>query len=189
MDGPMSANVLIRVRRFAAASIVIALVAAFPGAPTAAAQAPSESEVKAALIYKFLPLVEWPGLAPTGPLVMCVISDNGVAAALTDIVKGKTVGAHTIEVRQVRDPGTSAGCHMVFVAGAEVRRFTSGLTAIRTSPFLTISDGGNFVRTGGIIEFFIENGGMKFSINTDAVNRSGLRISSQLLRHARIVRD
>src|SRR5688572_21427310 len=67
MDGPMSANVLTPIRRFAAASIVIALVAAFPGAPTATAQAPSESEVKAALIYKFLPQVTWPGLAPTAP--------------------------------------------------------------------------------------------------------------------------
>ncbi len=185
----MSAKVLTHARRLAATSIVIALIGAFPGAQTAAAQGPTESDVKAALIYKFLPLIEWPGLSPTAPLVMCVISDTGVAASLADIVKGKTVSAHTIEVRQVRDPGASAGCHVVFVAGTEIRRFTSGLTALRTSPFLTISDGGDFARAGGIIEFFIENGRMKFSINTDAMNRSGLQISSQLLRLARIVRD
>lgn len=185
----MSANVTTRIGRLAAASIVIALIAAFPGAPTAAAQAPSESDVKAALIYKFLPLVEWPGLAPTAPLVMCVASDSGVAASLADIVKGKMVDAHTIEVRQVRGPEASNGCHTLFVAGAEIRRFTSGLTAIRKSPILTVSDGGSFVTSGGIIEFGIENGRMKFSINTDAMSRSGLRISSQLLRLARIVRD
>jgi hypothetical protein len=189
MDGPMSANVLTPIRRFAAAGIVIALVAAFPGAPTATAQAPSESEVKAALIYKFLPQVTWPGLAPTAPIVTCVVSDSGVAASLSDIVKGKTVEAHTIEVRQLRDPGASAGCHVVFVAGAEIRRFTAGLTAIRTSPLLTISDGGNFAKSGGVIEFFVENGRMRFSINTDAMSRSGLQISSQVLRLARIVRD
>src|SRR5688500_9311187 len=76
MDGPMSANMLTPVRRFAAASIVIALVAPIPVTPTAGAQGPSESDVRAALIYKFLPQVTWPGMAPTAPLVLCIISDG-----------------------------------------------------------------------------------------------------------------
>jgi hypothetical protein len=42
---------------------------------------------------------------------------------------------------------------------------------------------------GGTIEFTLEDSRVRFAINTDAVDRSGLKFSSKLLALAKIVHD
>ena len=61
--------------------------------------------------------------------------------------------------------------------------------AIKTLPVLTVSDGKGFSQAGGIIELYVEGGRMRFAINVDAAERSGLRLSSRLLGLAKVVRD
>ena len=56
-------------------------------------------------------------------------------------------------------------------------------------PVLTVSDGKGFSLAGGIIELYVEGGRMRFAINLDAADRSGLRLSSRLLGLAKIVRN
>jgi hypothetical protein len=63
------------------------------------------------------------------------------------------------------------------------------LSDIRTLPILTISDARDFSHAGGIIELYVEDGHMRFAINVDAAERTGLRISSRLLGLAKVVRD
>ena len=54
---------------------------------------------------------------------------------------------------------------------------------------LTVSDGKGFAQTGGIIELFIEDGRMRFAINLDAMEQTGVRLSSRLLGLAKVVRN
>ena len=70
-----------------------------------------------------------------------------------------------------------------------LRRSAGGLDAIRTLPVLTVSDGKGFSQAGGIIELYVEGGRMRFAINVDAAERSGLRLSSRLLGLAKVIRD
>jgi hypothetical protein len=53
----------------------------------------------------------------------------------------------------------------------------------------TVGDGETFVRAGGIAALFNEDGKIKFAINPDALNRSGLRVSSKMLGLARLIRE
>jgi hypothetical protein len=53
---------------------------------------------------------------------------------------------------------------------------------------LTVSDERGFAQQGVGINFYTEEDKVRFEINQDAVNRSGLRISSKLLSLAKIVR-
>ena len=80
-------------------------------------------------------------------------------------------------------------CHLLFIADAERRRATDGLSAVKALQVLTVSDAKDFANTGGMIEFYLEGGRMRFAINVDAVDRSGLHLSSRLLGLAKIVRD
>jgi hypothetical protein len=57
------------------------------------------------------------------------------------------------------------------------------------SPVLTISDVGEFARTGGIAEFFVEGGKMRFRVNLGSVKLSRLQLSSRLLSLAELVHD
>jgi hypothetical protein len=59
----------------------------------------------------------------------------------------------------------------------------SGLTAF------SISDCNHFARLGGVANFFVQDGRLRFAINVDAARRASLRISSRMLALAQIVQD
>lgn len=54
---------------------------------------------------------------------------------------------------------------------------------------LTIGEPDGFAAMGGCIGFVVGDERVQFEINPDAANRGDLKISSQLLRLAKIVRD
>ena len=60
---------------------------------------------------------------------------------------------------------------------------------MKGAPVLTVGDGDGFARGGGMIGLFVEDGRMRFAINPNAAQRAGLRLSSQLLKLARIVKE
>jgi YfiR/HmsC-like len=86
------------------------------------------------------------------------------------------------------DPAAWRLCHLLFVKDSELRRSDTGLRDVATFPVLAVSDGKDFLRSGGIIEFFLDGERLRFAINVDAVERSGLRLSSRLLGLATVVR-
>jgi hypothetical protein len=46
-----------------------------------------------------------------------------------------------------------------------------------------------FARQGGVIGFRLDGNKVRFDVNVEAARQSGLRISSKLLRLARVVRE
>jgi hypothetical protein len=160
-------------------------------APFASAQAPTASEVpvKAAFIFNFTKFTEWPALPSSAAIVVCVTGDDAVAAALVQTIGRQTISGHAVEVRSAQDRAMWRGCHVLFIAGATLRRGAGGLGEITGLPVLTVSDSSGFSREGGIIELYVEDQRMRFAINVDAAERAGLRLSSHLLQLARIVRD
>jgi hypothetical protein len=171
------------------AAIALALLSATSVPAAAAGDAASDVAVKAALLFNFAKFAEWPQLAAGAAIDVCVTGDDAVAAALVDIVHGQKLNGHTLEVTRPRDSTTWKTCEVLFVAAADAKKAGAGIEAIRTLPVLTVSDGRGFADAGGIIETYLENGRMRFAINVDAMERSGLRLSSRLLGLARVIRD
>ena len=145
--------------------------------------------VKAAFVYNFVKFTEWPALPAGAPIVACVVGDDEVASALVGIVRGHDISGHALEVRRPRDIATWPICNLLFIADTEAGRSARGLDLIAKLPVLTISDGKGFSRGAGIIELYVESGRMRFAINVDAAGRSELRLSSNLLELAKVVRD
>jgi YfiR/HmsC-like len=144
--------------------------------------------VKAAFLYNFAKFAEWPGLAAGAPIVICVIGDDRLAAAMVETVHGQLLSGHALKVAQPRETAQWRGCHLLFIADAEVRHAAADLEALKSLPVLTISDSKDFAQATGITELFIEAGRMRFAINLDTADASGLHLSSRLLGLAKIVR-
>jgi len=145
--------------------------------------------LKAAFLYNFAKFAEWPALAPSAPIAVCVVGDDGIATALVETVRGQRIGGHTLDVSRPQDTDAWRNCHLLFIAAAETRRSAGGLGMIKALPVLTVSDYKGFADTDGLIELYVEGGRMRFAINLAAVERSGLRLSSRLLGLARIIRN
>lgn len=159
------------------------------GLPTRAiAQAASEYEVKAGYLYNFITFTEWPADAiPNGSIVIGVVGDDPFGRAIDAIVRGKTVNGRSIQIRRIGSGQDCRGCQVLFIAASEKRHYGKILDSLRGTSTLTVADMDGFARDGGVINFFIEERRVKFEININAAARARLKLSSRMLKSARII--
>lgn len=174
-----------RARWTALTAIVIVLLPISAGA-LAGTDALAASVLKAAFLYNFAKFTEWPSRA--APLVFCVVGDADVATALIGTVRGQKINGRPLSVSQPQGTDSWRSCSMLYLADADAVG-PAGLGAIRMLPVLTVSDDKGFSQGGGIIELYVEGERMRFAVNVDAADRSGLKLSSRLLGLAKVVRD
>jgi hypothetical protein len=170
---------------------VCALAARPAGAAANGVQGSRATAVTAAFLYNFAKFTEWPREAlPDGaPLVLCVMQDAPLAAALREETSGRTVEGHPLVVRQTDGKGPLRSCHILYAANLDAARAAALLQNVQPAPVLVVSDFEDFSRLGGTAHLFVEDDRMRFAINVDAAARAGLRISSRLLSLAVIVKD
>ncbi|GFO62374.1 YfiR family protein [Geomonas paludis] len=168
---------------------LLCLLLAHPG--PLGAEAPQEYQVKGAMVFNMAKYIEWPADAFSGsgaPLVICSLGRGPFTTALEQY-RGKTVLGHPLQVRRVQ-PGEELGeCHLLVVSGVEKRYLAGVLEQARRRSLLTVSDHPDFARLGGIIGLVEIEGRIRFEINVKAAQQSRFKISSQLLKLARIVRE
>src|SRR5512136_1014861 len=157
---------------------------AFPGE----GPKPTEYDVKAAYIYNFAKFVEWPPGTfhdQSEDLDVCVVGEDAFGHSLAAI-NGKNVGGRKIRVRRSVSLQDLKGCEIVYIGASERERLERILKPLDDNPVLTIGDSKGFTQRGVMINFFIERKKVLFEINPKAAERVSLRISSVLLRIARI---
>ena len=167
-------------------AVAVALIAcaALP-APGRAADGVSPAALKAAFLFNFAKFTDWGAVQPGAAIVLCVANDDQVVASLTDSARGQSVSGRAVEVRQVK--ADLAGCHLLFVPGSDARQMLGRV--VKEQPLLTVSDANGFAQAGGMIELFQDAGRMRFAVNVETAQRSGIRLSSRLLDLAKIVRS
>ena len=156
-------------------------------APARAQVAASEYEVKAAFLYNFTKFVEWPESAfrdEIDPFWICVVGDDPFGKSLRAVVEGQEVEGRQIKLRPMNDLQDPTGCHLLFLGRTERQRTADVLAAAREGNVLTVGEAEGFLEQGGVIQFTLDNGKVRFDINPGAAERVGLKISSKLLRLA-----
>ncbi len=149
-----------------------------------AQSAVDENRMKAAFLFHFAQLVEWPADAPNAgsdSLLLCTLGDNPFYGQLENTVTGKKIGLRTLRTRHVRTLQEARGCDALFISKSEGNRIPPLLENLRSAPVLTVGDADGFLAAGGIIHLFLEGNKVRFEINRQAAETARLRISSQLL--------
>jgi hypothetical protein len=150
-----------------------------------------EYQVKAAFLYNFAKFVEWPAqafLAPQDSFAVCVLGRNPFGNALQEALRGKSIEGRAFALRQVTDADQANACQILFVAAAESKRYRVLCRSLKPVGILTIGEALGFAAAGGVINFKLEDGRVRFEINAGAAERAQLQISSKLLSLAQIVR-
>ena len=172
-------------------TLAIFLLIAFVG-QTPAARAQQEGQVKAAFLFNFAKFVEWPPgtFANDQAAIILGFPEGEPMAAALDALQGKMVQGRRLEVRHCRGPEDYRGCQIIFVSAAGKARLPQILGSLRNTPVLTVTDEeDNFSKMGGIINFIVAGDKIRFEISINNARRSGLKISSQLLKLARTVEE
>ena len=75
-------------------------------------------------------------------------------------------------------------CKLVYVATTSDKQVRKVLRHLQDRPSLTVGESDNFLKMGGMIHFVRVDNKVRFAINTDAVDKAGLKISSNVLKIA-----
>jgi hypothetical protein len=146
-----------------------------------AADVARADELKAAYLFNFAKLVEWPASSSPDTLTLCFVGATGVHDAFKRTAGDKQVGTRRIVVRPLGISEPRTGCDVLYLDAS----LTGQQLPESVLPgSLTVSDGLNFAAHGGMIELFAEGNRLRFNINLPSAQRAGLRISSNLLQLA-----
>lgn len=157
----------------------------------APAQVLDEYQVKAAFLYNFAKFVEWPPEAfrtPKDPILVCVLGRNPFGNALEDAIRGKSIAGRTFAYRHVSDAESASACQILFVGWEESKHFRALLESLKPMGILTVGEAQGFAAGGGVINFKLDEGRVRFEINVDAAEHEQLHISAKLLSLAQIVK-
>ena len=158
----------------------------------ASAPAPTlEYQVKAAFLLSFVTFTEWPPTAfesASSPVRLCVLGDDPFEGSLMRTVEGETVAGHPLSVTAVTHEQDVSQCHLLFVPQSASAHGGALHREAADSPVLVVVESDALWQHGAIIRFAIDQGRVRFDVDRTAAERSGLRLSSKLLRIARLVR-
>lgn len=149
-------------------------------------------KVKTAFLFNFAKFIEWPASSfatPDSPFTICVLGQDPFGSILTDTLQGKTIGERPLAVRRLKDKSEARSCQIVFVSSSETAHLAAIVETLRGGNVLLVGESKGFAASGGTIEFTLEDDSVRFTINTDAGDRSGLKFSSKLLALAQLVHD
>lgn len=150
----------------------------------------AEYEVKAAHLPKFAGYIEWPAAArPGSTLIVGIVGRDPSGGTIEQTLSGATVEGRHIEVRRVTgsDVAGLRACQIIFVSASEEGRTDEILRSVQGRPVLTVGETENFAASGGMLQFILVDGQVRFVANPGAAARSGLQMNSNLLRVARRV--
>jgi hypothetical protein len=150
----------------------------------------TEYEVKAGFLYHFGWFVEWPTTTVQShepAFIIGVLGTNPFGGVLNDIIQGKTIRERPGVVKYYQRVEEAAASNILFISAAEEARLPAILAGLGGTSVLTVSDIEHFAERGGMIALRLVDRKVHFDINVDAVDQAGLKLSSQLLRLAKVV--
>jgi len=148
----------------------------------------NEYEVKAAFLVNFFKFVEWPSRAQDGGTTynLCIYGSDPFGQ-YTKIIDGTKVRGRTLDVKRVVSVRSVKECNILFVSSSERRRVNAVLDAVKGMDMLTVGDTEGYARSGIMVNFFMEAKRVKFEINLNAIKRTKINVSSQLLKLGKMV--
>ncbi len=171
--------------------IIFFIIASAAKVTLAEEDSSAEYLVKSAFIYNFAKFVEWPDEAfssTSAPIILCILGNDPFGATI-ETISGKVIRGRKLKVKVISKIEDIDKCHILFVCRSEKDHLKQFLDIMKNTESLTIADMNGFADQGGIINFIKSGNKIKFEINLDAANDAGLRISSKLLKLAKIVRN
>jgi hypothetical protein len=169
----------------------VAVAALLPGGALLADQ-PTEYQVKAAFLFNFAKYVDFPKGTfrdASAPIVIGVLGSDPFGRALDEALEGKAIDGRRLVARRFDDAQSARAAQIVFIAASEEGHLPRVLDALSGASVMTVGDVEHFAERGGVAGFYDENNRVRVCINVTAAAKADLKISSQLLKLARIVND
>ncbi|MBC8288596.1 MAG: YfiR family protein [Nitrospinae bacterium] len=144
-----------------------------------------EAQVKTAFIYNFSKFTTWPDRAfqtlPNNLFPVCLVGSDPLGKLLGQLAKSKTITDRTILFQSNPPQHELGNCRILYISSSESSRLDKILKSIAGHPVLTVGNSRGYAKRGVGINLFEKGGRLRFEINHQAILKSGLTLSSELL--------
>lgn len=146
-------------------------------------------EVKSAFLLNFGRFIEWPGVPQkaSNRFYICIVGEDTLGKKFDIMIRDQKVKERTLEIVRLPAHSTTSGCQIVYLNLGTDKETAETILHMKSTPILTVGDGPNFIKAGGIIQLQVEGERVHLKINLKAARNSGLTISSKLLAIAEVV--
>ena len=162
-----------------------------PATGRAAEPVSKEYQLKAAYLYNFTKFVEWPeqGFNDTqSPIVIGILGRNPFGDELDKIVRDRAVNGRAIRIVLITTAEEVRMVHLLFVPAGEEGHPAFAAALAQHPGVLTVGESAPYAAGGGVITFTPVGDKLRFTINLEAAEGAGLKVSAQLLKLATVVR-
>jgi hypothetical protein len=168
------------------ASLMLLVAGLFLAVPVGSqsTEAASEQSIKAAYLYKFADYVEWPESVlqgPATPFTIGVVGAASLADELEEMIRGRTAHGRPIAVRRIAVHDRLHDVHVLFIGSAAADSMVGLATAASEQSALVVTEAGDALSLGSVINFREVNQRIRFEVSLDAADRSRLKLSARLL--------
>jgi hypothetical protein len=141
-----------------------------------------EYNLKAAFIFNFTKFIEWDTEVLNDEFIIGIIGPSPIYMPLVEISHVEKVNGKKIIIKKFNSVKDATFCHIVFIAADASVKEEELLLMSANKGTLTISEKKELSSMGTAINFMIVNHKLKFELNSHAINSTGLKVSSQLMK-------
>jgi hypothetical protein len=157
---------------------VIVFVFVFSSVTTANGQL---EKYQVTFLYNFTRLIQWPNLYQEPAFIIGVIGKNSyIARELKANLGSRTAGGRPINIVEFNSAEEVTYCHMLFIPNSSLGKFDVVKSRLIGKSVLYVTESEKGVPAGSMINLFVKDGKMVFTLNENLAKAKKLLVSSKL---------
>lgn len=149
-----------------------------------------EHQLKAAFLLHFAKYTDWPTSSfpkKNTPIRFAVVGKDPFGKSLESAFKGKKINGRVIEIQRIVKPEDFKSAHVLFLGELDLESRLALIKRIEKKAVLVVADKAGIAGKGCSVGFYLEKEKVRFEVSTKAIKAASLKLSSQLLKLARLV--
>ena len=142
--------------------------------------------LKAAFIYNFATMVDWPSSRKSGNFVIAVYGDEAVYKELQSRYSVKSVGAQKVKVVKYSSSSEISKSHILFIGETKGKDLSTAKSKVSPYNTLLVSEAKGGLSKGAVINF-IGPGGVNYEISRSNAKKHKLVVAKRLVELAKKV--
>ncbi|MCC5943970.1 MAG: YfiR family protein [Bernardetiaceae bacterium] len=141
----------------------------------------------AIFMYNFMQYTEWPQ-GNNGDIIVGVLGRSRITDELNKIVTLRTIMGRKVVIKQIENIRPNDKYHVIYVSPLKSGVLRTVISTLNNQPTLVVAEREGLAQRGASISFLVlQNNKLSFEINTNALYKHKLRMSSRLLRLGKVV--
>ena len=178
-------SMVFTVKRFIKTLLLISLLVS--PSVSASPELSKHQQLMASFLLQLTSFTQWPS-SDNPQIDVCLLGDEPFKDYIDAMVKrrprnraGQPIVLNRIDLENM----TLAHCNIIFSQPAVYEQMWQALPL--THHILLVGQGHEFIEQGGMINFAVNDKRIKLEVNLSAIEQAQLKLSSELLKHAKLV--